>query len=420
MMNELNQAGNELNIIVLDACRDNPFGWGRGGGRGLQVVGNQPADSIIVYATGAGAVAADGEGRNGLFTGQLLKHLATPGLEVNEIFRRTMGDVAKASGNKQRPAVYNQFPGLAYLGPRPAASAPAASAAQAPAPAAAKPASTPAPVQTVKPVPAPAAPTQTVKPAPAAVPQQGGLIRTLSGHGGGVISVAWSPDGRRIVSTSYDGTVKVWDVESGRELHTLSGHGNWVNSAAFSPDGRRIVSASGDKTVKVWDTESGPVLHTLSGHRDIVTSAAWSPDGRRVVSASVDKTVKVWDAESGKVLRTLSGHGDFVLSAAFSPDGRRIVSASSDGVKVWDAESGRELRTLLPMPGDISPDGRHFVHAGGGTVIVWDAESGKILRTLSGPGDHVLSAAFSPAFSPDGRRIVSALTDKTMIVWDAD
>jgi hypothetical protein len=121
MLDEINQAGNELNVVVLDACRDNPFSWSRSSTRGLQVVNNQPADSIIVYATSAGATAADGTGRNGLFTSELLKNLKTPGLEVNEIFRRTGGDVARVSGGGQRPAVYNQFYGIAYLGSRPSA-----------------------------------------------------------------------------------------------------------------------------------------------------------------------------------------------------------------------------------------------------------------------------------------------------------
>jgi formylglycine-generating enzyme required for sulfatase activity len=125
MLDEINAAGNELNIVVLDACRDSPFSWSRSGSRGLQVVANQPADSIIVYATSAGSIAADGEGRNGLFTAHLLNNLKKPGLEVNEVFRLTMGDVARASGNRQRPAVYNQFPGTAYLSGRPPAVVPA-------------------------------------------------------------------------------------------------------------------------------------------------------------------------------------------------------------------------------------------------------------------------------------------------------
>jgi hypothetical protein len=119
MLDEINNARNELNIIVLDACRDNPFGWARSGSRGLEMVSRQPADSIIVYATSAGQVASDGTGRNGLFTAELLNNLGDPNLEVNEVFRRTMGDVVRASGNVQRPAVYSQFPGLAWLGGRP-------------------------------------------------------------------------------------------------------------------------------------------------------------------------------------------------------------------------------------------------------------------------------------------------------------
>jgi hypothetical protein len=124
MLDELNDAGNELNVVVLDACRDNPFPWSRSTSRGLQVVGHQPADSIIVYATSAGSTAQDGTGRNGLFTAHLLDNLKQPGLEVTEVFRRTMGDVARASGNQQRPAVYNQFAGIAYLGSSPSQPSP--------------------------------------------------------------------------------------------------------------------------------------------------------------------------------------------------------------------------------------------------------------------------------------------------------
>jgi formylglycine-generating enzyme required for sulfatase activity len=120
LLDELNDAENLLNVVVLDACRDNPFSWRRSGSRGLTVVGKLPVDSIIVFATGAGSTAADGTGRNGLFTGHLLNHLKTPGLEVTEVFRRTMGDVSRSSNNQQRPAVYNQFSGLAYLGSQPA------------------------------------------------------------------------------------------------------------------------------------------------------------------------------------------------------------------------------------------------------------------------------------------------------------
>jgi hypothetical protein len=146
--NDMTAAGNELNVVVLDACRDNPFAWARSGSRGLTVISNQPADSIVVYATSASSTAADGTGRNGLFTAQLLKNIKTPGLEVTELFRRTGADVAQASDRKQIPAVYSQFFGNAYLGSEPVATAPVL-----PTPA-------PQPVTTVQPAAVPETPAQ--------------------------------------------------------------------------------------------------------------------------------------------------------------------------------------------------------------------------------------------------------------------
>jgi len=152
---ELNDAGNELNVVVLDACRDNPFSWKRSGSRGLTVVANQPADSIIVYATSAGSAAADGTGRNGLFTSHLLNNLKTPGLAIDEVFKRTGADVARASNRAQIPAIYSQYFDTAYLGTKPQATpAPAAQPIPQPAPApavqpAAKP-ETPAPANMVR------------------------------------------------------------------------------------------------------------------------------------------------------------------------------------------------------------------------------------------------------------------------------
>jgi len=121
---ELNDAKNALNVVVLDACRDNPFSWKRSSTRGLSMVANQPADSIIVYATSAGTAASDGTGRNGLFTTHLLNNLKTPGLEVKEIFNRTGADVARASNRAQIPAIYSQFFDTAYFGQRPATNTP--------------------------------------------------------------------------------------------------------------------------------------------------------------------------------------------------------------------------------------------------------------------------------------------------------
>ncbi|MDR3020529.1 MAG: caspase family protein [Treponema sp.] len=172
VLDNLNDAGNALNVVVLDACRDNPFGWARSGNRGLSVVGRPPADSIIVYATSAGSVAMDGTGRNGAFTTHLLNNLKTPGLEVQEMFRRTMGDVARASNNQQRPEYRSQFYETAYLGTQPA----------------------PAPAPTAQPTPAPTAqpaPAVAVTPAPAATRPLSEVNRTYqigdTGPAGGIV-----------------------------------------------------------------------------------------------------------------------------------------------------------------------------------------------------------------------------------------
>jgi WD40 repeat protein len=135
---------------------------------------------------------------------------------------------------------------------------------------------------------------------PALHPPGTSLVRTLEGHSAAVSGVALRPDGRRAVSASKDGTLKVWDLESGRELRTLEGHCGLVNGVALSPDGRRAVSASSDRTLKVWDLESGRELCTLEGHSRSVNGVAVSADVRRAISASWDRTVKVWDLESGR------------------------------------------------------------------------------------------------------------------------
>ena len=244
----------------------------------------------------------------------------------------------------------------------------------------------------------------------------------LKGHTSSVRSAVFSPDGKKIVSASYDETIKIWDAESGKCLKTLEGDMYFVHSAAFSPDGKKIVSASSDETIKIWDAKSGKCLKTLEGDMYFVYSAAFSPDGKKIVSASYDGTIKIWDAKSGKCLKTLEGDMYFVYSAAFSPDGKKIVSASYDGtIKIWDAKSGKCLKTLegdmyFVYSAAFSPDGKKIVSASyDGTIKIWDAKSGKCLKTLEGDMYFVYSAAFSP----DGKKIVSASYDGTIRIWDA-
>ncbi|KAF7366491.1 WD-REPEATS-REGION domain-containing protein [Mycena sanguinolenta] len=233
----------------------------------------------------------------------------------------------------------------------------------------------------------------------------------LERHTGPVISVAFSPNGKWIVSGTEDGTVCVWDAENG-EMVTgpINGHTNRVNSVAFSPDSKQIVSSSNDNTVHIWDAESGEVVvGPFRGHTDWVNSVAFSPNGKQIVSGSHDNTICVWNAENGEMITgPINGHTSCVNSVAFSPDGKQIVSGSGDNtVCVWDAESGEMVGSPFNGHTDqvrsvgFSPDGKQIV-------------SGSDDHT--GHTDHV----YSTAFSPDGKWIVSGSRDNTVCVWDAE
>ncbi|KAF4232367.1 hypothetical protein CNMCM6805_010013 [Aspergillus fumigatiaffinis] len=251
--------------------------------------------------------------------------------------------------------------------------------------------------------------------------QTGSELQTLEGHSSAVRAVAFSPDGQRIVSGSNDNTSKLWDAQTGLELRTLEGHSNYVGSVAFSPDGQRIVSGSDDNTIKLWDAQTGSELRTLEGHTNSVSSVAFSPDGQRIASG-VDNTITLWDAQTGSELRTLEGHTHLVWSVAFSPDGQRIVSGSGDNtVKLWDAQAGSELRTLeghtkMVYSVSFSPDGHRIVSGSSdNTIKLWDAQIGSELRTLEGHTNWVNSVTFSP----DSQRVVSGSYDNTIKLWDA-
>jgi serine/threonine protein kinase len=215
-------------------------------------------------------------------------------------------------------------------------------------------------------------------PSPQVSWQKPTLVTTLTGHSSSVTSVAFSPDSRTLASGSWDKTIKLWDVQSQREIAALTGHSNWVTSVAFSPDGRTLASGS-YKTIKLWDVQSQREIATLTGHSNWVKSVAFSPDGRRLASGSEENTIKLWDVQSHREITTLTGHSNHVRSVAFSPDGRRLASGSNDQ-----------------------------------TIKLWDVHSQGEMVTLTGHSDWVRSVAFSP----DGRTLASGSDDKKIKLWD--
>jgi WD40 repeat protein/serine/threonine protein kinase len=252
-------------------------------------------------------------------------------------------------------------------------------------------------------------------------------ILAIKGHTGWVTSVAYSPDGKRIISGSDDNTLKVWDGITGKEILTLRGHSSGIISVACSPDRKRIASGSHDKTIKVWDAATGQEMLNLKGHTNAITSVAYSPDSKRILSASRDNTIKVWDTTTGQEMLTLKGHTSTkwgILNVACSPDGKRIVSGSGDNtIKVWDAMTRQETMTLKggATTVGLSPDGKRIV-SGGGTIKVSDAATGQEILSFNPKVDPTDPGWVRlVAYSPDGTRIVSDSdrSDVTLMVWDA-
>jgi WD40 repeat protein len=240
-------------------------------------------------------------------------------------------------------------------------------------------------------------------------------------HNDAVQSVAFSPDGKRLATGSWDRTVKLWDAATGQELLTLKGDLGWVNSVAFSTDGKRLATGSSDGTVRLWDASTGQKLLTIIGHSNQVNSVAFSADGKRLAIGGNDPTVKLWDAATGRELLALIGHSAWVTSVAFSPDGKRLATGSDDRtVKLWDAATGQQLLTLIGHSAMVwsvafSPDGMRLATGSEDrTVKLWDAYTGQQL-TLKGHSSEVRSVAFSP----DGKRLATGSDDGTVKLWDA-
>lgn len=230
------------------------------------------------------------------------------------------------------------------------------------------------------------------------------IIKTLSGHHCDISSVAWSPDGSRIASSSLDVKAKVWDVNTGEVISTSSPPIIGIGQLVWSPDGTKIADVwVEDFRFEIWDAATGQLIQTvgLTGGTSLFT-IAWSPDGTKIVSdGGDDGTLRIWDAFTGQLVTTFTGHTDNVRSVDWSLDGAKIASASSDNtIRIWDAANGQTLQVIQADARDVAwhPSGNIIAAAirGDDTVRVWDTSTGEELAVVQSKVGRVNDVDWSP------------------------
>jgi WD40 repeat protein len=244
----------------------------------------------------------------------------------------------------------------------------------------------------------------------------GNVLQVFRGHEDAILSVSFSPDGKRIITGSYDKTARLWNLQ-GNVLQVFKGHKGVISSGAFSPDGKSFLTGSWDKTARLWDLQ-GNVLKVLRGHKEAISSVAFSPDGKNILTGSYDKTARFWDL-NGNVCKVFRGHKNGIRSVAFSPDGKNILTGSVDNTaRLWDL-NGNVIHVFRGHESSImavafSPDGKRILTGSEDrTVTLWDL-NGNVLQIFKGHEGLINSLAFSP----DGISILTGSYDKTARIWE--
>lgn len=268
-------------------------------------------------------------------------------------------------------------------------------------------------------------------------PSDGRLLRELKGHTSGVTAVVFAPAGSVLASASHDATIRLWDTANGRLIRKIGvpdesppppvpelfddGQRGGVVAIAFSPDGRWLASGGFDGSVRLWDVESGKAIRSMRGHGREVTSLLFSRDGKVLTSGGRDNAIRLWDPTTANELQPRDGHDGPVHAVAVSPDGRTAaVACEGRCIRLWSLATAQELRTIRGIPGDIyslafSPDGRAVACAASDRIVrIWATATGREMQQLRGHTGAVYTVAFSKAHN----LLISSGDDGVLRFWD--
>jgi len=245
---------------------------------------------------------------------------------------------------------------------------------------------------------------------------------TLKGHENNICGVAFIAGTRLLVTGSYDGSIRVWDLDTGKQVgEPLLGHDAQVKRVAASPDGRWIVSGGGNGSILVWEVgtnmkELKRVPISINDHEGPVSDVVFAPDSETFASASLDQTVSVWKRETGKILFGPLDLGSLVQSVAYSPDGTQLAAGTNKHIIIWNTETGKELLKIEQRAWRIAftPDGSRLVSGNHYDIRISDATTGDIIKQF----DAHIKPFYSLAIAPNGTKFATTSHDKTTRFFD--